>query len=72
MSDQNDDPNLPTTDQPLHGKKRSTTGPLIVSLLVVAGIIALFFAITAFVSDEREPPRRADSAELVRVLTTVS
>lgn len=72
MAQENDDQKLPTTDQPLHGKKRSTTGPLIVSLLIVAGIIALFLVITAFVSDEREPPRRTDSAPVVRVLTTVS
>jgi hypothetical protein len=47
MSHENHDANRPTTDQPLNGPKRSTTGPLILTVLLVAGIIALFFVITA-------------------------
>ena len=41
---------MPDKDHPIGGPERSTTGPLLLAILIVAGIVALFVALTYFVS----------------------
>ncbi len=43
MADHNDDAHMPTNDQPLNGPRRSTFGPLVISLLLLAVIAVIFF-----------------------------
>ena len=42
------DDNLPDKDKPLGGPERPTVGPLVIVLAILAGIVLLFLAITAF------------------------
>lgn len=46
MTDRNDDQRrMPTHDQPLHGPRRSTFGPLMITLLLLAVIAAVFLVL---------------------------
>jgi hypothetical protein len=42
MTDTNSKPSMPTTNQPLNAEKRGTVGPLLLTILLVAGIVGLF------------------------------
>jgi hypothetical protein len=51
VPDDNEKPDVPSTDQPLHGPRRRTTGPLLLVLAVIGVLIVLYAAGVAFLVD---------------------
>lgn len=45
MTDRNDDFRMPTHDQPLNAPRRSSFGPMMATLLLLAVIAVIFFVL---------------------------
>lgn len=65
MADKESDQKGQKRDRPPTGPHRTMVGPMILAIVLVAGIIALFYMLTAYVGEEREPNRRSDSSAVI-------